>query len=67
MKTRKLSSARVCSSRRPSSPQWSIWVPSGPVDLADKTAGTIWAPLAHDRTCQPNFVGQPALPRPTRK
>ncbi len=30
------------------------------VALADKTARTIWALLAHDRAYQPNFVSRPA-------
>ena len=30
------------------------------VALANKTARTIWALLAHDRTYQPSFVSQPA-------
>ena len=29
------------------------------VALANKTARTIWALLAHDRTYRPNFVSQP--------
>ena len=56
--------AALTSSKAP--PEWAVRLAErrplnvATVALANKTARTIWAPLAHDRAYQANFVSQPS-------
>ena len=66
LRTLLIHGARTVLNKAKTPPEWALRLaerrPANVVvvALANKTARTIWALLAHDRTYQPNFVGQAA-------
>ena len=66
LRTLLIHGARAVLTRSKAPPEWALRLaerrPSNVVTvaIANKTARTIWALLAHDRAYQPNFVNQPA-------
>ena len=66
LRTLLIHSARAVLTSSKAPPEWALRLaerrPANVVTvaIANKTARTIWALLAHDRTYQPNFVSQPA-------
>ena len=66
LRTLLIHGARAVLTRSKAPPEWALRLaerrPANVVTvaIANKTARTIWALLAHDRTYQPNFVSQPA-------
>ena len=66
LRTLLIHGARAVLTRSKTPPEWALRLaerrPANVVTvaIANKTARTIWALLAHDRAYQPNFVSQPA-------
>ena len=66
LRTLPIHGARSASTGSKARPEWALRLAERrppnvvTVALANKTARTIWALLAHDRTYQANFAGQPA-------
>ena len=66
LRTLLIHGARAVLTRSKAPPEWALRLaerrPANvvAVAIANKTARTIWALLAHDRAYQPNFVNQPA-------
>ena len=66
LRTLLIHGARAVLTRSKAPPEWALRLaerrPANVVTvaIANKTARTIWALLAHDRAYQPNFVNQPA-------